>query len=188
MTCIVAIAGSPTVLAADSLGSTNYSKQEYHNKKIITLNCSRQIQDFTSTAVTIGIGYTSSFRMGDLLTYRFKPPSIDINQDCLDYLVSSFVPRVIDCFDTNHYSRNKDGAKSGGVFIVALEHRIFIVQDDFSVLEPTCGFASVGSGSEVALGALYASTGNNVERAMLAVEAASCFTPSVGGKIHLLEI
>lgn len=188
MTCIVAIAGSPAVLAADSLGSTSYSKQEYQNKKVITLTCARQNEDFSSTPVKIGIGYTSSFRMGDLLTYCFKPPTIDINQDTLDYLVCSFIPSIITCFDTHHYSRNKDGSKWGGVFLVAVEHRIFIVQDDFSVLEPTCGFASVGSGSEIALGALYANKDTAINRAKLAVEAASMFTPSVGGAIHTLEI
>lgn len=190
MTCIVAIAGSPIYLAADSLGSTNYSKQEYKNSKLAKLKTSRDLKDHSSIPVDIGIGYTSSFRMGDLLSYVFKPPTIGIDEDVREYLVTAFIPKLIDCFDTNHYSRTKDGSKFGGVFIVGLEERIFIIQDDFSVLEPECGYASVGSGSDIALGALYASveTYDSLTAASLAVSAASNFTPSVGGEITTIEI
>lgn len=188
MTCIVAIAGTPSVLACDSLGSDGYIKQDYHNKKIVMLQTVREQKDFSCAPVSVAIGYVNSFRMGDLLTYKLKLPIIAVDQNILDYLVCALIPRVIACFDENHYSRNNEGAKYGGEFCIGIEQRVFIVQSDFSVLEPVCGYASIGSGADVALGALYASAHlPTVERAKLAVQASARFSPSVGGAVHVLQ-
>jgi hypothetical protein len=189
MTCIAGLVSKPKVyIAADSLGAGNGCKQEYSTAKLIKLPVKMMTGEYTSSLVYMLIGYTSSYRMGDILKYQFEPPTIGLNQDINEYLVSSFVPELIDCFDKNFFTRAKDSAKSGGNFLLGLEGRLFHVQDDFSVLEPVNGYTAVGSGQEFAMGALYAL--ENVtcapEEALRdAIGAASQFSTTVGGKANI---
>jgi len=198
MTCIVGIvASNGVVLASDSLGSGGGRKQEYATAKLITLEAAEQVTDLEYKKIQIGLGYTSSFRMGDILKHLFTPPLVKKDVDIENYMVSEFVPAIISCFDDHHYTMTEKGKKEGGNFLVAIKGRLFEVQEDFSVLETTMGFAAIGSGEAVAVGALYAlgieydgdtTTSALVDKAGIAIQAASEFVTTVGGEIFILEI
>lgn len=192
MTCIVGIVSQNGVLlGADSLASSGSVKEEALTPKLTGIVVSQAVDDHKSVPIKLGIGYTSSYRMGDLLKYSFDPPDIEKDQDANEYLVKLFIPELIACFDKHHFTKTSSGVKEGGEFLVALKNRLFIVQSDFSVLEPSAGYSSVGSGSTVALGALYACNAVNtpVSDAMsIVLAAASEFTTSVGGRISTLLV
>lgn len=189
MTCVVGLTeGNRVYLAADSLGSGNGVKQQYKTPKLQILTV-LQVDELQNSTIQLGIGYTTSYRMGDILRHILKPPKIGISEDENEYLVSKFIPELINCFDDHSYTKSKDGVKTGGYFLVGLRGRLFLVQDDFSVLEPSSGYTSIGSGQEFALGSLYSSCSSSAAvRVVEAVAAASCFSTTVGGDIDYILI
>ena len=191
MTCIVGLAHKNSVyIAADSLGSGNGVKQEYKTPKLVVLEIFEK-NDLSLTKINMGIGYTTSYRMGDILRYAFTPPPIEVAEDENEYLVKDFIPALIKCFDEQSFAKTKDGTKSGGNFLVGLRGRLFEVQDDFSVLEPTLNFASVGSGQEFALGSMYAYMRislDPLEKIHAAIDAAVEFSTTVGGTTDYIKI
>ncbi len=191
MTCIAGLAKEGKVyIASDSLGSGNGVKQVYATPKLVVLEVFEK-KDLSLTKIDLGIGYTSSYRMGDILRYNFTPPAIEQEEDENEYLVKDFIPELIKCFDEHSFAKTKEGTKSGGNFLVGLRGRLFMVQDDFSVLEPECNYTSVGSGQEFALGAMYAyerSSADPIKSVTGAIRAARSFSTTVGGSAEHIII
>lgn len=173
MTCIVSFLDKENgigYIGGDSFGSTTYSGQVYKNKKVFK---SKDTKD-------IVIGYTNSFRMGDLLEYTpnlFDKLDIfegkEINRE---YLVTKFIPKISSVFAQGKFEACRNGEASGGEFILTTKNAIYTIQKDYSVLESSTDYASVGSGSYFALGSLY-STNNikdltPVDKIKMALEAA----------------
>jgi hypothetical protein len=191
LTCIVGIAIQDAVyIGADSLGSGGGGKQVYSTPKLIKLDALEK-KDMSLSKICIGIGYTSSYRMGDILRYNFTPPQIGADTDENEYLVRDFVPDLIKCFEEHSFSKTKEGAKSGGNFLVGVRKRLFHVQEDFSVLEPRSGYTAVGSGQDFAMGALFILKKKleDPEKAVIsAIRAASEFSTTVGGPAECIKI
>jgi ATP-dependent protease HslVU (ClpYQ) peptidase subunit len=190
MTCVVGIkTASGVILAADSLGSGNGIKQEFSTAKLIRITADSRQDGVFAGEVPIIIGYTHSFRMGNIIKHCFKPPDITSSID--DYLVSKFIPELMRCFEQEGFAREDNKVKSGGEFLLGIAGRLFTVQSDYSVLEPEEGYTAIGSGQEIALGALFAYEDCNVEErdtALGAVSAASKFSTTVGGTVHTVCI
>ena len=190
MTCIVGIkTASGVILAADSLGSSNGLKQEFSTAKLIRIAVDSRQDGVFAGEIPILIGYTHSFRMGNILKHCLKPPEITGSVD--KYLVSKFIPELMRCFEQEGFAREDNKVKSGGEFLLGIAGRLFTVQSDYSVIEPEEGYTAIGSGQEIALGALYAYEDCNIEErdsAIGAVSAASKFSTTVGGTVHTMSI
>lgn len=50
------------------------------------------------------IGYTSSFRMGQLLRYNFEPPRRYDDEDIYTYMCTRFINAVRDCLKSGGYA------------------------------------------------------------------------------------
>jgi len=101
------------------------------------------------------IGYTSSFRMGQLLKYELEIPEHS-SLAGMNYLVKDFIPAVRACLKDGGYTRIENNREEGGLFLVGLGGRLYQVADDFQVLRSMRGVAAVGCGASYALGALTA--------------------------------
>lgn len=171
MTCIVGIAKDGRVyIGADSLGSDGYVKDVFKQSKVFTK------EGFI-------IGYTSSYRMGQLLERSWSPPKRKEGvEDDLDYIIDEVIPSIRRSFKDGGYSEISNNKEEGGFFLMGYRGRIFIVQGDFSVLEPVSGYTSTGSGEAFAKGSLYSTEGEKdiKKRITLAIEAASRHCSSVG--------
>lgn len=44
------------------------------------------------------MGFTTSFRMGQLLRYKFDPPKQTVNTDDMKYMVTDFIDATRKCF------------------------------------------------------------------------------------------
>lgn len=138
--------------------------------------------------VPMVFGYTSSFRMGDLLRYALdlgdNPPPAD---DTLDrWMRVTFVDAVRACFEAGGYLRTKEGVQCGGTFVVGVHGRLFGIEDDFQVGELAAGYTAVGSGYLAALGALHALTDGRKRLSppdvvLAALKAAEAHTTTVRG-------
>lgn len=133
-------------------------------------------------------GYTTSFRFGDLLEHAFRPLGDYLGRNAHEYLVTDFIPELIETLDRGRWLRVVEGRVSGGDFLVGFNGGIYHVQDDFSVLN--CGaWAACGSGEAVALGSLHSSEGRDSgDRVRMAVRAAGACVSSVGGLVDVLSI
>lgn len=100
------------------------------------------------------IGYTSSFRMGQILRYNLKIPSRQDGVDPFDFMVTQFVPAVRDCLKDGGFASKDKDVESGGTFLVGFERRLFRIEDDYQVIENEDPFDAVGCGASFALGAL----------------------------------
>lgn len=133
------------------------------------------------------MGFTSSFRMGQLLRYKFSPPAQTIHQNDMEYMVTSFIDACRQCFRTNGFG-DKD-ATHGGTFLVGYKGNLYTVESDFQVGKLHAPFDAVGCGSDLALGALYASEKMSPEdRINLALGAASTFSAGVAPPFVILKL
>jgi len=101
------------------------------------------------------IGYTSSFRMGQLLRYRLDPAEKYTHQDVHEWMCTTVVDAIRQTFKTGGFAEIENEQESGGEFIIATHGRLFVVHSDYQVAEPAGGYWAVGSGGLVALGALH---------------------------------
>ena len=133
-------------------------------------------------------GFTSSFRMGQLLRYSLKLPKPRRDVDA--FMSTTFVDALRDCLKAGGWAAKENDREEGGTFLVGVRGRLFAVYDDYQVAEAADGFAAVGCGHQVALGALYATTGTGLSprrRVKRALKAAERFNSGVRGPFVCLK-
>jgi ATP-dependent protease HslVU (ClpYQ) peptidase subunit len=103
------------------------------------------------------IGFTTSFRMGQLLMSdeRFSIRQQKNDEPDYDYMVSAFIPAVQSIFRKGGWINEKEKVLKGGTFLVGYKGRLYCVDTDFQVSEDIDDFNSCGSGEDYALGSLY---------------------------------
>ena len=144
MTCSVGVVDEEgVVIGGDSLSSDGSSVIVRRDPKVF------RVGEFL-------IGFTSSYRMGQLLRFSLKPPKLAVGGDVERYMNTDFIDAVRDCFRDGGYLTVEDSQESGGIFLAGFRGRLFRVGSDFQVGESWSGLAAIGSGDEVATGALYA--------------------------------
>jgi ATP-dependent protease HslVU (ClpYQ) peptidase subunit len=155
MTCIVGIReGGRVYIGADSAGLADMDLVIRKDKKVF-------VND------GFAIGFTTSFRMGQLLAYAFKPPQMKPNADIMRFMATDFVNAVRECFKSGGWAQRNSDAESGGNFLVGYKGRLFHVCSDYQVGEVAAGFDAVGCGAEAAIGALYAMPKMEPRKALL---------------------
>lgn len=128
------------------------------------------------------VGYTTSFRMGQLLRFSFQPPFHRPDVDTYRYMVTEWVDAIRACFKGGGFATTKEGAEVGGTFLVGYRGRLFFVGSDYQVGECADGFAAVGCGDNQCLGALWATRESKMKpeaRLELALGAAERFSAGV---------
>src|SRR6266446_9012271 len=172
MTCIVGLADKGRVfIGGDSAGVDGSYR--------LTVRADRKVfrnGDFV-------MGFTSSFRMGQLLAFNFNPPKPRLGTDLMAYMVTDFIDAARSSMKLGGYARVKEGAEEGGSFLVGYAGRLFHIADDFQVGESTHGFDACGCGDQIALGSLRSTRQWEDPNARLkeALEAAEAFSAGVRG-------
>ncbi|WFB05832.1 hypothetical protein LRS74_01440 [Streptomyces sp. LX-29] len=128
------------------------------------------------------MGFTTSFRMGQLLHHAFKAPKPKGDLD--RFMTTVFVDRLRTCLKAGGWSRKDSEQEQAGTFLVGIHGRLFAVYDDYQIAEPADGYTAVGCGGELALGALHATAGLGLkprERLARALAAAGHHSAGVCG-------
>lgn len=176
MTCIVAVAHEGrVVMGADSAGvdTGRYSLCVRADRKVFRNG------EFV-------MGFTSSFRMGQLLAYSLSPPKPRVDTDVMAYMATDFINAVRDCLKAGGYATRHNEGERGGVFLVGYRGRVFNVDCDYHIGESTHGFDACGCGDLIALGSLHGTPGADPkERILLALRAAETFSAGVRGPFHV---
>lgn len=175
MTCIVAAKAQDgsIVMGSDAAGSDAWSLIVLNDPKIYRVG-------------SMLIGFTTSFRMGQLLGHSLTLPEHHSDVPVERYMRTSFADAVRSCLKAGGYAKTENQVESGGVFLVAYKGRVFQVQADFSVIENGRGYDACGSGYMLALGSLHSTAAypDARDRAARALDAAESFCASVRGPMR----
>jgi ATP-dependent protease HslVU (ClpYQ) peptidase subunit len=184
MTCIVAIAQNGTVyMGSDHAASDDKSGWVMSRKEPKVFKVGQY-----------GIAFTDSFRMGQILQYNWTPPKYTptkTNSGLDKFMRTKFIDSVKAAFKEHGFGDiGGTDEDTGGIFIVGLEGRIFVVDEDFHVGENVVNYMAEGSGGMFALGALHATKNqkNPKMRLKLALEAASEFSMSVAPPFTYIQV
>lgn len=161
MTAIVGLVDQGRVLiGGDSAGSDGYA-----------LTVRRDAKVFATGPYLFG--FTSSFRMGQLLQWRFNPPAPE-EGELHRFMATTWIDAVRECLKAGGYAKREHEREEGGTFLVGIRGHLFFIHDDYQVGEALDGYYAVGCGAGVALGALYATAGqppaDRVRTALAAAE------------------
>lgn len=168
MTCISAyrdVMGN-IYMGGDSIGATDYSYVTMANPKVF----------FRSNMV---MGYTSSFRLGQILQYDFEIPEHPDGMDDMTYLVSIFLKELMKTVEEKKYATIKDNELRGGIFLVGYNKRIYKVESLFNIIETNKNYASCGCGCDFSDAAFWMMDNNPEippsEKVYTALKCASSF-------------
>ncbi len=172
MTCIVGLVDKGNVyIGGDSAGVSGLS---------ITIRADEKV--FANGPFVMG--FTTSFRMGQLLRYKFDPPQQTQSQNDMNYMVTSFIDAARKCFTDNAFGEKG----KGGSFLVGYRGNLYTIDSDFQVGVARDAFDAVGCGSDLALGSLHSTQGKKPEtRVGMALEAAARFNAGVAPPFLILK-
>lgn len=178
MTCIVGMVwkNNRVFIGGDSAASSGDIIYPVMNPKVFFVG------DFL-------IGYTTSFRMGQLLQYTLKVPKHEADESTGEFMVCKFAESVRLCLKQGGFSHIENNEENGGTFLIGYKGGLFCMQDNFQVLESVHGMHGIGSGREYAMGALYSQGAiRNPKNAISeALHAAEAFSPFVRGPYTILS-
>lgn len=182
MTCIVGVAhGGNVIIGGDSFGGNGGFGTIRADPKVF----------FNGPYL---IGYTSSFRMGQVLRFAKLP---EPKGDLFEFLCTKFINAIRKAFKEAGIAKRVSEEETCGTFLVGYKDRLFAVWDDYQVGECEEGYYACGSGIEVSTGALYAMKNahpwnprNEIDGKVLvemALEAARHHVPTVDGPFRILS-
>ncbi len=146
MSCIVALKHGDTLyMGADSAGVSAMDITVRADEKVFRRG-------------NMLFGFTTSFRMGQILRYAVDIPDQPADQDDYHYLCTSFIDSAMACLADKGFARSKDGEKSGGVFLLGYRNNIYKIESDFQIGRGAACYEAVGCGAKYAKGALHCLT------------------------------
>lgn len=170
MTCIVGFIHNGTVyMGGDSAGVAGLDIRTRKDPKVFIKG------EFI-------FGFTSSFRMGQLLRHSFTAPARNAGQSVDDYMAGPWIDAVRKCLKDGGYASVENNTETGGQFLVGYAGRLFQVDSDFQVGEVAEPYDAVGCGHKYALGTLHALHGSLKDPKRLvrkALESAAFFSAGV---------
>lgn len=179
MTCIVGWSENNQVwIGGDSAGVSNNLMSIRADEKVFIKD------DFI-------FGFTTSFRMGQLIRYKLNIPDRKNKQDIKDYLYVDFLDALIACFNDNGYIKIDNSVILGGTFIFGYKGKVYRVDSDFQICEQIFNFDAVGCGAEIALGCLRGLMDYNLcpeDKIFAALEASSVFSTGVRTPFLILKL
>jgi len=179
MTCIVGFVDKGKVyIGGDSAGVSGFDLRIRQDDKVFVKK-------------EMIFGFTSSFRMGQILRYILSIPDHDPRKDDYDYLCTDFVDALIQCFKEKGYLEIKDNNVSGGIFLVGYKGNLYRVESDFQVGKVRQKYDACGCGENYALGALRSMEGtekNPIEIVEHALSVAEYFSAGVRAPFTVVSI
>ena len=136
------------------------------------------------------LGFTSSFRMGQLLRFSLKVPTQPKGIDNYQYLCTYFIDSVRTCLSNGGYTRIECNQEVGGTFLLGFNGSIYTIDQDFQVGISNPNVDAVGSGSYYALGSLYTTQKikDPQKRIKIALQAASTYNAGVRPPFRIMSL
>jgi len=176
MTCVAGVAEKGKVhLGSDSCGSDGWGQTIVKAPKIFNND-------------NFIIGFAGSFRFGQILQYSLYLPDSFQDQSVENYMFNNFIIGLQTTLVENGHI-TEAGYPLGGDALIGVSGRLFVLQDDFSLLEPASNYAVIGSGEHVALGVLHSMRNRTPKKRIeAALQAAEELTVGVKSPFHYLSL
>jgi len=181
MTCVVGYKYNGDVwMGADSAGTNDWFQQ--------TIRADTKV--FSSGPMLFG--FTTSFRMGQLLRYSLIIPEQLPRQSDFEYLCTSFITSVRHCLSVNGYAKIINNEEQGGNFLLGYKGELYEVQSDYQISQSVLPYSAIGCGEDFALGAidiLYSNKATQKPEVLItrALEAASKYSAGVAEPFVIMK-
>lgn len=184
MSCVIGFESNGVIyMGADSAGidSSSLSISTRVDEKVFVA----ETNDFI-------MGFAGSFRVGQLLRYASDLPEQSNKKDDMAYMVTDFVDSIKNAQrDHGALRRDSEIEEHDAEFLVGYKGKLYIIESDFQVCRPIENYAAIGSGAQVALGALYALRDSSISpqnKIQLALNAASEYCAGVRPPFVILKL
>jgi ATP-dependent protease HslVU (ClpYQ) peptidase subunit len=180
MTCVVALQRDGVVyIGADSQGTSQHIKQTRSDPKV-----------FKNGPFLIGV--SGSFRYGQILRFKFiPPPHHPADKDDFEYMATDFVDTMLESLENGGFLTTKEGVKNThgenayGYALIGYKGKLYYFGSDFQIGMVADGYDAIGSGFQIALGAMWILAQNRSkytpeEAIELALQAAAELNTTVG--------
>lgn len=137
------------------------------------------------TSDDIAYGVCGSPKVIDVLAHVFKGPKYR-GGSSRKFLVAKFLPAVKAVLEK--YEALDDKGFMEGALLVGLDGALYKVECNFQVIQSLTNYESIGSGSSYAIGSLAATTGDEQERVLKALEAATRHDAGVFPPYHVVSV
>lgn len=135
------------------------------------------------------IGYTTSFRMGQLLEHHLNVAPQTDDQTDMTFMVTKFIEAVRVLLKEKGFTKIESNTEKGGQFLVGYRKHLYTIESDFQVGHMVETFDAIGSGAEFALGAMKALDRTApMPRVRRALEIAAHFNMGVCGPFTIRTI
>lgn len=137
------------------------------------------------------ISFTSSYRMGQLLRYSFKPPTHPSHISTEEFIHTIFIDEVRHCLREGAFTQIKSNEEHGGTFLVGYKGQLYYIDGDFQVGESMYGFDAAGCGHDLCKGSLHSTGVYDIgpeKRLEMALEAAEAFSAGVRGPFTIMSL
>ena len=185
MTCIVGYIDKTTndvYIGGDSAGVAGLHVVKRADEKVFEKKNNRGKMVF---------GFTSSFRMGQILRYCFDIPDHDPRVDDYTYLCKDFISGLMDCYKKfGYFKRDDEGARRGGTFLMGYNGNLYNIEGDFQVGKVLDNFDACGCGVYYALGAMEILNKSNIsseEKVKQALKVAEKFSGGVMAPFNIIN-
>lgn len=179
MTCIVGLVDKGKVyIGGDSAGTSGYYLFSRADEKVF------KKEEFI-------FGFTTSFRMGNLIRYKLNIPKRTENQETDNYLYTDFIDSIINCFKQNNYASINNNVVEGGTFLFGYRGNLYRVEDDFQLAKGVLNYDSCGCGFDIARGCLYGLSNIKMkpeDKILKSLEAAEQFSSGVRRPFNIVSI
>lgn len=101
------------------------------------------------------IGFTTSFRMGQILRYAWTPPTRYDGISDEVYLYRDCTTSMRTALKDGGFAKIEHTREEGGTFLLAFKGVLYCVYSDFQIARSQLPYASVGCGFAYAMGVLY---------------------------------
>ena len=179
MTCIVGYVEQGKVyIGGDSAGVSGWDLRVRKDEKVFVKG-------------DMVFGFTSSFRMGQILRYCLNIPKQEEGKNDFEYLCTVFMDELIKSFKDKGYAKVENNEIQGGDFLLGYKGHLYEVHSDFQVAEIQSKYASCGCGESYALGSLKILEDTDVapeHKVLQALETAEYFSAGVSAPFTIVSI
>lgn len=177
MTVIASIIENGDIWMASDQQSSGHTKMIHESLKVFRNG------DFL-------IGVAGMVRISNLLRHSFEPPKRHPDTDLTKFMVTDFVNAMRQCLHQGGQLETDKGVESAWQqIVVGYQGSIFIVGAGFEVVTSNVPWMATGTGSEVALGSLWATSTlgwTPEQRLDNAVQAAIAMDVYCGGRPEIM--
>lgn len=140
---------------------------------------------------SVMIGGAMSVRILQLLRHSFVPPKRPISRDIDAYVATSFVDELRRCLEEGGALQREGNVDLlDACLLASMGGEIFCIETDFQSYRTPDLWASIGSGSEIAMGSLHSTAHTRAspeKRIRMALSAAEAYNVHVRGPFHVIN-